>query len=213
MAVQQFCINKYMKYLIYKTTNKLDGKYYIGCHCTENENDAYLGSGKHLISAIKKYGRENFVKEILYIFDNKQDMFNKEKELVNEEVVNSPLSYNLKIGGSGGNPGIVGAFKGKSHSLETKEKIKNAALQQETTNQKRQRLSHNNWAKRNPLRHKEHVSNINKGVPKSQEHRQKLRESNLGIRHKLISCPHCGKEGGERAIKRWHFDNCKNITL
>jgi len=27
--------------------------------------------------------------------------------------------------------------------------------------------------------------------------------------HKLATCPHCGKEGGERSMKRWHFDNCK----
>jgi hypothetical protein len=202
-----------MKYLIYKTTNRLDGKYYIGCHCTEDENDSYLGSGKHLVSAIKKYGKENFIKEILYIFENKQDMFNKEKELVNEEVVKNPLSYNLKIGGSGGNPGIVGAFKGKTHSLTTKEKIKNAAIKQKTTDQKRKMLSQNNWAKQDPEKHREHVVNINRGIPKSEDHRKKLRERNLGIKHNTTSCPHCGKEGGERAIKRWHFDNCKSITL
>lgn len=202
-----------MKYIIYKTTNTLDSKYYIGCHCTENENDNYLGSGKHLNSAIKKYGKENFIKEILYIFDNKQDMFNKEKELVNEEVVKSPLSYNLKIGGSGGNPGIIGAFKGKKHTEETKEKIRNSALQQITTDQKREKLSKNNWAKKDPLRHKEHASKINKNIPKSQAHKDKLRERNLGIKHNIVICPHCGKEGGERALKRWHFNNCKNYPV
>jgi hypothetical protein len=212
MAVRWFCINKCMKYLIYKTTNKLDGKYYIGCHCTENENDDYLGSGKHLTSAIKKYGRQNFVKQILYILENKQDMFNKERELVNEDLVNDPLSYNLKIGGSGGNPGIIGAFKGKTHSAATIEKIKNAALKQITTDQKRQKLSQNNWAKKDPASHKEHVIKINKNIPKSESHKEKLREINLGKKHDIISCPHCGKEGGARAMKRWHFSNCKDIT-
>lgn len=28
--------------------------------------------------------------------------------------------------------------------------------------------------------------------------------------HDLATCPHCGKEGGERIMKRWHFDNCKH---
>lgn len=201
-----------MKYIIYKTTNKLDGKYYIGCHCTEDENDDYLGSGKHLTSAIKKYGRENFVKDILFILDNKQDMFDRERELVNEEVVKNPLSYNLKIGGSGGNPGLVGAFKGRTHSTETKEKIRKSALEQVTTDQKRQKLSQNNWSKKDPVGHKEHVTNINKNIPKSESHREKLRESNLGKKHDIISCPHCRQEGGARAMKRWHFDNCKSIT-
>ena len=212
MAVRWFCINKYMKYTIYKTTNKLDGKYYIGCHCTEDENDEYLGSGKHLVSAIKKYGKEHFVKEILHIFENKQDMFDKERELVNEEFVKNPITYNLKVGGSGGNPGIVGAFTGRTHSEVTKEKQRYASLIQVTSVEKRKKLSVNNWSKKDPLKHKDHVVKINKGIPKSHSHREKLRESNLGIKHKIVSCPHCGTAGGERAIKRWHFDNCKSIT-
>jgi len=213
MAVQRFCINKCMKYIIYKTTNILDRKYYVGCHCTEDENDNYLGSGKHLNYAIKKYGRENFVKEVLHIFENKQDMFDKEKEIVSKDFVNDPMTYNLKVGGSGGNPGIIGAFTGRKHSKITKEKQRIASLAQVTTEEKRIKLSLNNWAKKDPDAHKEHVSKINKGISKSQSHKEKLRESNLGIKHKITSCPHCGKEGGERAIKRWHFDNCKNISL
>jgi hypothetical protein len=202
-----------MKYIIYKTINILNGKYYIGCHCSEDENDRYLGSGKHLKSAIRKYGKENFFKEVLYVFENRQDMFDKEKEIVSKEFISDPLTYNLKVGGSGGNPGIVGAFKGRKHNEETKEKQRQASLKQITTNEKKQKLSSNNWAKKNPIKHKEHISKIHKGIPKSESHKQKLRECNLGVKHKTISCPHCGKEGGERAIKRWHFNNCKNISL
>ena len=213
MVVLRFCINKCMKFIIYKTTNLLDGKYYIGCHCTEDINDSYLGSGKHLKSAIKKYGRENFVKEILYIFDNKEDMFNKEIEIVNEDFVNDPMTYNLKQGGSGGNPGIVGAFFGKKHKADSIERIRKASLKQVTTPEKRLRLSINNWAKKDPKSHREQVSKANKGIPKSESHKEKLRQINLGKKHNVISCPHCGKEGGERAIKRWHFDNCKYISL
>lgn len=49
-------------HLIYKTTNLLNGKIYIGKHTTTNKEDNYLGSGIKLINAIKKYGRENFKK-------------------------------------------------------------------------------------------------------------------------------------------------------
>ena len=64
-----------MHYLIYKTTNLLDGKYYVGCHQTKNPNDGYLGSGKHLKRAIKKYGFDNFKVEILHMQHQKQKCF------------------------------------------------------------------------------------------------------------------------------------------
>lgn len=91
-----------MHYLIYKTINKVNGKFYIGCHKTENIDDQYLGSGKILSLAIEKYGKENFQKIILFNFDNPEDMFNKELELVNSDMVENKQSYNLKLGGEGG---------------------------------------------------------------------------------------------------------------
>jgi group I intron endonuclease len=92
-------------FVIYKTVNMINGKYYIGKHKTVNPDDSYLGSGVALTSAIQKYGVDSFVKEILFIFDNKHDMDEKESELVTEAVINDPLSYNIALGGQGGNLG------------------------------------------------------------------------------------------------------------
>lgn len=87
-----------MFYTIYKITNKLDGKYYIGKHVTTNLNDGYMGSGKFIQRAIKKHGLNNFTKEILHIFDNEAAMNAKERELV----IVSEETYNLCEGGKGG---------------------------------------------------------------------------------------------------------------
>jgi len=87
-----------MFYTVYKITNKLNNKFYIGMHKTIDLQDGYMGSGKLIRAAIQKYGIKNFTKEILYIFDNEEDMKNKEKEIV----VLSEQSYNLCEGGKGG---------------------------------------------------------------------------------------------------------------
>lgn len=87
-----------MFYTIYKITNVINQKYYIGKHQTKDLNDGYMGSGKILKYAIAKYGIENFRKEILHVFDTEEEMNAKEKELI----VISEQTYNLHEGGHGG---------------------------------------------------------------------------------------------------------------
>jgi len=91
-----------MKYIIYKTTNIINSKFYIGYHESEILEDSYLGSGKLLKKAISKYGKQNFKKEILYVFPTKEEALLKELELVSEDFVKSDKNYNLKVGGEGG---------------------------------------------------------------------------------------------------------------
>jgi len=136
-------------YIVYKIINTLDHKEYIGVHGTFNIEDDYMGSGKHLKSAINMYGEDNFKKTTLYVFDNAEEAYLKESELVDKEYVERKDTYNLKVGGEGGwdhthfdlkrikgiHEAIKGGrwstwskhdtygFKGKTHSEETKRKI------------------------------------------------------------------------------------------
>ena len=87
-----------MFYLVYKITNMVNDKFYIGCHKTKVKDDGYMGSGKLIKKAIEKYGIQNFKKELLAECSTAEEMFAKEKEFV----VLSEMSYNLKHGGEGG---------------------------------------------------------------------------------------------------------------
>lgn len=86
---------------IYQTTNLITGKIYIGRHTTSNINDNYLGSGKLLKKDIKLFGRDKFKREILFEFDNPNEMIQKEIELLSREFVKRDDTYNLTIATGG----------------------------------------------------------------------------------------------------------------
>ncbi len=103
-----------MNYIVYKTTNLINGKIYVGVHRTNPDIfDGYIGCGvtkkdkktktKGFPKAVLKYGYENFKRETLFIYpDTEQGMlnaYNKEAEIVNLEFVKSKKTYNLTLGG------------------------------------------------------------------------------------------------------------------
>ena len=66
----------------YKITNNLNGNFYYGIHSTNNIDDGYMGSGLKLKRAFKKYGIENFSKEILKFFDTREELTDYEADVV-----------------------------------------------------------------------------------------------------------------------------------
>ena len=134
-----------MVYYIYMTTNLINGMRYIGKHYGEI-NDSYLGSGSKLKEDIKKFGKINFKKDILYISQSEEENCQKEIEFIKAfNAVETPLFYNNHIGGAGGNTtagyskeekvalskklsvlqsGKNNGMYGKHHTEETKQKIR-----------------------------------------------------------------------------------------
>jgi len=109
--------------IIYKITNLINGKIYIGQHYT-SADDGYLGSGKWIKRAIKKYGKENFIRETIE-FCTSANVDEKEVYWVNKLGATNPkVGYNIDKGGTGRSPGY-------KHSKETKEKLRQINLQRE----------------------------------------------------------------------------------
>ena len=118
-------------YYIYETTNLINGKTYIGQHITENLDDGYLGSGRALLRAIKKYGKINFRKEILLFAANLTALNFMEKCLVTLDYIEDHANYNMREGGgSRGSPSQLTRLK-LSISNRASSKLKGVRISEE----------------------------------------------------------------------------------
>lgn len=100
-----------MKHIVYKTTNIINKKYYIGIHSTDDIYDDYLGCGhwrgrkirtgvkSPILNAFLKYGDGNFTRDILFVFESREEALLKECELID---ITDKNSYNAREGGDSG---------------------------------------------------------------------------------------------------------------
>lgn len=89
-----------MNFIVYKTTNLLNGRFYVGVHGTKDSNkfDGYFGSGKILQIALKRYGKENFIRETLVeCYENEDEAYSIEALLV-KTIKEDPRSYKIRRG-------------------------------------------------------------------------------------------------------------------
>lgn len=100
---------------IYKIT-RFDGMFYIGRHASNKQNDSYFGSGTYIVNSLRKHGKEKHTKEILEYLPNLEALKTREKEIVNEAILQNPNCMNIRTGGSGGD-----------HDYATREKISKIA--------------------------------------------------------------------------------------
>jgi len=137
------------KFIVYITTNLVNEKKYIGSHTCKDLNDGYLGSGTYLKLALKKYGVDNFKREILENVLNSKVMKEMEEYYIGQyNAFESELFYNksrkgvgypygrkkpkwhcenLRIahkGKSKGHKGRISPMKGKTQSPESREKAR-----------------------------------------------------------------------------------------
>lgn len=93
--------NKY--YYLYKIINNINNKFYYGVHTSDDlEKDKYAGSGIALYKAYHKYGIDNFTKYIIEFFESEDEMYAREREIVNADLINNKQCYNTCTGGKGG---------------------------------------------------------------------------------------------------------------
>lgn len=179
-------------YQVYKVTNKINQKYYYGVQKFRKGVENYYGSGPLIKNAIKKYGKNNFIKEILFEYDDEKLAYDKEKELITENEINNEMCYNVNEGGHGSFSYI--------NSLGLENPMKNPEISKKMTES----------LKKTRLKNKEYYDNIskqnlkkavekNKGTKRSDETRKKISESNKGRiisdEHKqILSETHSGKK-------------------
>lgn len=191
--------------IIYKTTNLINGKIYIGKD--KYNNDKYLGSGKILKQAIAKYGRENFIKEVIEKCENENTWL--EREIYWISYFNSTKEgYNIALGGTGGdtisnNPNKEEIYNKKKITDQNKsDEQKEIRLKKMSDSMKKR------WAElkaNNPdfiVERNNKISKAQKGVPKPIEQVNKQKETKrINGTSKGVNNPMFGKHHGEETKK------------
>ena len=177
---------------IYKTTNLINGKIYVGQHISNNK--FYLGSGTILRNAIKKYGQVNFKREIIEICTTKELLDEREIFWISElNSTDRKIGYNIRTGGgfNGGDydmNGYKNPMYGKKHTLEVINKLRvcNSVSYIDKFGYEKATII------------KENMSNQRKGI----------NNPSYGIKPKIIECELCGKMVDIRNYGRWHGNKC-----
>lgn len=144
-------------YTVYRVTNKVNGKYYIGKHTTRDPYDDYMGTGTVITRAIQAYGIDAFEKQVLYFCESEEHAFEVESQLVTEDLINDPQCYNMRIGGKGG----------WKHSAESKETMREKALLRPPKSAETRKK----------------ISSVHTGRKRSAETINKLSAANIGKKH------------------------------
>lgn len=166
-------------YCIYRITNKVTGKTYVGQHKYKKLDDNYMGSGVLLAKAKKKYGIENFTKTILEFNISTVELANDfEQMYILFERAKGKAEYNIARGGGG----VVGVER----SEEWKRKISEARKGHITSEEQKRKISEALKGHTTSEETRKKLSEVRKGKkhgPLSEEHRRKISEAHKGLHH------------------------------
>lgn len=166
---------------VYRLRLKDDPRYYyIGKHSSdkEPEKDTYTGSGRGLRALKDRYGKDCFSKEILQFCNSCQEAFDVEASLVTEEVLRDPFCLNRVLGGGNNAVGTVAVKDVKGNRFRVSifdPRYVSGELVSTNLGHVPSEKTRQLWKKQRKGR-----SAWNRGVPPTEEVREKLRKANLG---------------------------------
>lgn len=178
----------------------MNGNFYIGRRqsAVEPDVDLYFGSGKILNMAIKKYGQDNFRKEIIETHNSYENLIEAEIRIVTSELINNELCYNLALGGHGGY--TYYEERNYKHSDQSKKKISESKIGKPRSDMLGNDNGKRFWTGR---------TRSEEDKKKKSDAAFKRLENNCNPFGHVLQCPYCMKTGQLPNMKRWHFDNCK----
>ena len=105
------------------------------------------------------------------------------------------------------------ASTGRTHSIEAKSKMSKNTKGKTHSDETKSKISIGNTGKTVSVEAKAKMSITRKGKTHSNDHRLKIAISNTGKKQLIVVCPYCGKSGGTNSMTRYHFVNCKSLTI
>ena len=246
-------------YIITNTTNQMK---YIGvrsCSCLPENDSDYMGSSKSLDEAMNETPLA-FTKIIIDTFPTREIANSNEQRLHKHyDVARNSMFYNLvnapmgfcsagRTHSDSTKKKMSESAKGKPRSAETRKKISEAKMGKKHSPEFCKKMSDSQRGRKHSLETRKKMSiaqsgekhsqygkvSWNKGIPQTDEVKEKLRKANSGPNNhnygkprsaealenmsgqrgpqKKTTCPHCLQIGGGSMMKRWHFNNCREIS-
>ena len=219
-------------HFIYKTTNIINKRFYVGRHSTDNIQDNYLGSGIALLGSIQKYGADSFTREVLEFCENIELLLEREEFWI-KELDAIKKGYNITNSSCGGNLdcieykdrfieditcpycGFVSKNKPMMYNIHFGNCKQNPDFNVEEFTQRKLK---SDATRRKSVEYLPVLvckwcgfKNKNRGVF-YQFHEDNCKfNPNYSDDRNVIECPHCKVTSkNEYLMRRYHFDNCVN---
>ena len=221
--------------VIYKATNKINDKSYIG-QTTYNikkrshEHIKFSEHGSNTVfhKAIRKYGKENFEWELLRECNSIDELNKEEQHYIKkyDTFISNGNGYNMTVGGKNNvlylecpKCNTIGGYGNMirwhfdncgKHQKQKEVECSKCGKIGGSSNMKRYHFDNCGLGPTKEYRAKLRKAHLGKKL--SEEHKSNIGKSNRGIKYDIVKCPHCNKEGGLTGMKSWHFNNCKEIN-